>query len=216
MKENILILSKTQMNDNRVCVGGLTYSGKFVRLLDSYGNNLPEDTKFAPRQVWEIDYIPKADIVPPHNEDVFIKNWEKKGKLNDKITVKQFIEKREVKIWRGHPDELFDRLIQWTHNGSGFIDKHGGIPNNSVGFWISDKDLKRQDYYGIRYNYPTANERRKIKFKGFIEPVDIIPSGTLLRVSLARWHSFEEEETPKCWLQLSGWYDLITNDDLQL
>ena len=99
MKENVLILSKTQMNNNKVCVGGLTFSGKFVRLLDSYGNNLPEDTRFAPRQVWEIDYIPKADIVPPHNEDVFIENLEKKGKLKDEITVKQFIEKRKVKIW---------------------------------------------------------------------------------------------------------------------
>lgn len=49
---------------------------------------------------------------------------------------------------------------------------------------------------------------RSIKFKGFEEPVDVIPAGTLLRVSLARWVSFNEGEEPKCWLQLSGWYDL--------
>ena len=38
------------------------------------------------------------------------------------------------------------------------------------------------------------------------EPISEIPSGTLLRVSLARWWKKYEEEEKKCYLQLSGWY----------
>jgi hypothetical protein len=57
-----------------------------------------------------------------------------------------------------------------------------------------------------------------LKFKGTEDPVDIIHAGTLIRVSLARWKAFNEGEQPKCWLQLSGWYDLgessIEDDDL--
>ena len=49
---------------------------------------------------------------------------------------------------------------------------------------------------------------RSIKFKGIEDSVNRIPAGTLIRVSLARWKSFNEGEDPKCWLQLSGWYDL--------
>ena len=44
MKDIVLILSKTKMNNNQVCVGGLTLSGRYVRLMDENGNNQPENT----------------------------------------------------------------------------------------------------------------------------------------------------------------------------
>lgn len=208
MKEDVLILSKTRMNNDQVCVGGLTLSGRYVRLLDEHGNNQPEDTDLAPKQGWEIEFLERPNNRPPHVEDVLVQNRTSKGKLKDHITIKDFIQKRKIPIWEGHPDVLFDSLIKWTSNGSGFIDEAGGIPNHSVGFWISDKDLRRNDYKGIRYQYPSSNEWRSMKFKGLEEPVDIIPAGTLIRVSLARWKAFEGEVIEKCWLQLSGWYDL--------
>lgn len=213
MKETVLILSKTKMNNNKVCVGGLTLKGRYVRLLDKYGNNQPENTDLAPKQAWEIEFTEKPNSIPPHVEDVIIQNRVQKGILGEDITIKDFIEKRSIPIWRGQPEELFDKLIQWTASGSGFIDKNGGIPNHSVGFWISDKDLSRKDYQGIRYQYPAIIGWRSVKFKGLEEPIEIIPAGTLLRVSLARWKSFNEGEEPKCWLQLSGWYDLGEHSD---
>lgn len=213
MKEIVLILSKTQMNNNQVCVGGLTLKGRYVRLLDENGNNQPENTDLAPKQAWEIEFVERENNVPPHIEDIIVQRRTRKGSLNNTITIKDFIEKRNIPIWRGNPDQLFDQLIQWTPSGSGYIDRNGGIPNHSVGFWISDKDLKRKDYKGVRYQYPSTTEWRSIKFKGIEEPVDIIPAGTLIRVSLARWVSFNEGEAPKCWLQLSGWYDLGNHSD---
>lgn len=208
MKETVLILSKTHMNNGLACVGGITFSGRYVRLLDPRGNNQPEDTDLALKQGWEIEFTERPNSTPPHVEDILVQNREKKGKLKNSITIKDFIEKKNITIWRGHPDELFDKLIQWTAGGSGFIDKNGGIPNHSVGFWVSDQDLRRKDFMGIRYQYPSMIGWRSIKFKGFEEPVDVIPAGTLLRVSLARWVSFNKGEEPRCWLQLSGWYDL--------
>lgn len=213
MKEVVIILSKTQMNNNQVCVGGLTLKGRYVRLLDEDGHNQPENTDLEPKQAWEIEFTERPHNVPPHVEDIIVKNKARKGSLKDDITIKDFIEKRKIPIWRGHPDNLFDNLIQWTASGSGYIDEDGGVPEHSVGFWISDRDLRKKEYKGVRYQYPSSSGWRSIKYKGLDEPVEVIPAGTLIRVSLARWKSFEEDETPKCWLQLSGWYDLGIHSD---
>lgn len=213
MKEVVLILSKTQMNNNQVCVGGLTMKGRYVRLLDENGSNQDENTDLNPKQAWEVEFVERANNTPPHVEDILIQSRTRKGSLKNGITIKDFIEKRSIPIWRGHPDELFGKKIQWTQSGSGYINQNGGVPDHSVGFWISDEDLKRNDHKGIRYKYPSANGWRSLKFKGMEEPVDIIPAGTLIRVSLARWISFNEGEESKCWLQLSGWYDLGQHSD---
>lgn len=213
MKEVVIILSKTHMNNGQCCIGGLTLGGRYVRLLNEHEENQPEDTDLKPKQAWEIEFTERPNNTAPHIEDILVTNRVSKGRLKDSITVKDFIQKREIPIWNGHPDNLFNNLIQWTSSGSGFIDRDGGVPNHSVGFWISDRDLKRRDYNGIRYQYPQADGWRSVKFKGFQNPVDLIPAGTLIRVSLARWKAFNENENPKCWLQLSGWYDLGKHSD---
>ena len=207
MMTTVLILSKTHMN-NGSCVGGITFEGRYVRLLDENGNNQPVNTDFSPKQVWNIEFKEPANTTAPHIEDIIVLNKQQKETLNNKILIKDFLLEKEITIWRGNPNELFDRLIRFTPNGSGYIDKNG-IPKHSVGFWICDKDLKKQIEFSKAYfYYSNPNNIRKIKYKGFEEPVDIIPTGTLIRVSLARWKSFNENEEPKCWLQLSGWYDL--------
>ena len=116
------------------------------------------------------------------------------------------IDKINVKIWRGSTDILFDGHINWTPNGSGYISESGQIPENSVGFWIPDKELTRRDYNEkVRYSYPIR--WRNITFVGFQDPLDSIPAGTLVRVSLARWWSPDENEE-RCYLQLSGYYTI--------
>ncbi len=213
MKELALILSKTQMNNGQVCMGGLTWSGRHIRLFDKQENYLPRSVDLAPRQIWEIEFIERKNNKLPHVEDILVLNIGQRESLEDKISVKEFLESKNISIWRGHPDELFDKLIQWTPTGKGYIDENGGVPSHSVGFWISDKDLKRYDYKGVRYQYNSRIGWRNIKYKGIEESVPVIPAGTLLRVSLARWKTFNDEEQPKCWLQLSGWYDLGNRSD---
>lgn len=202
----VIILSKTEMNNGQVCVGGITSTGQYVRLLDPYANNQPKDTQFAPGQMWDIKFMERPNVRPPHIEDILCLQQILKEDIVSPISIKEFLEDKKVTIWRGHPDNLFDGLIQWTENGSGYIDEAGGLPSHSVGFWISDKALLRKENNGIRYLYPQSSGWRSIKYKGFDMPLDRIPAGTLIRVSLARWKSFMENEPPKCWLQLSGWY----------
>lgn len=110
----------------------------------------------------------------------------------------------DVKLWSGGIDNLFDGKLQWTSGGSGYISANGGIPENSVGFWMPNRDLRRNDYnHKVRYSYPI--EGKNISFVGLQNPIDTIPAGTLVRVSLARWWSPDESEE-RCYLQLSGWY----------
>jgi hypothetical protein len=194
--------------NGQICVGGiLTKSGKYVRILDEDGNNQPEDTPLDIRQVWEIEYINKSNCTPPHVEDILVLNQQKKGVLKQDIKIADYLLKTlRVKVWKGAPDNLFDGLIKWTSSGSGYIDNNG-IPSNSVGFWIADKDLSRNDYNGIRYKYTSMIGWRTIKFVGFQTPTPLIPSGTLIRVSLARWWQKDSLSDKCCYLQLSGWYD---------
>ena len=55
-------------------------------------------------------------------------------------------------------------------------------------FWRPDKPLTLDDS-GMRlhYCYSTPDGRAKLAFVGFQKPVNEIPAGTLVRVSLAHW-----------------------------
>jgi hypothetical protein len=205
----ILVLSKTQMK-SKFCVGGITMDGRYVRLMDNYGNYQPGDTPFLPRQIWDITFVESKGCKPPHIEDVLVTKKEFKKDLNDEIRIKDFIDERNIPIWKGSPDQLFDKLLRWTANGSGYISESGGLPGHSVGFWISDKNLSREPGYNnkTRYGYPNPAKFRSMAYTGAEKSIKQIPAGTLIRVSLAKWMSRPGDDEPKCWLQLSGWYDL--------
>lgn len=203
---DVIIVSKTHMS-NAACVGGVLANGKFVRLLDSDGHNQDSDTDIEVGEVYTISFSERADKTPPHIEDILVHSMTYKFTFEsiDKM-VEYLTSKLKVKIWKGSSDVLFDGNLQWTSGGSGYISESGGIPNNSVGFWIPDKDLKRNDFNErVRYSYPLR--WRNISYVGFQNPIDIIPAGTLVRVSLARWWSPNDDEE-RCYLQLSGWYGL--------
>jgi hypothetical protein len=208
----ILILSKTHMNHGKCCVGGITNSGRYVRLLTPAGENQNEDTELAPRQVYDIKFTERPNNTPPHIEDVLIQSRKLKGVLEDHIEIIDFIVEREIPIWKGSPDVLFDKKIQWTDNGSGYINKKA-VPEHSVGFWIPDKDLTKNIFYNkVRYNYRSKIGWRSLPYVGFDEAIETIPAGTLVRVSLARWWDTKGTTELRCPLQLSGWYDYSESD----
>lgn len=114
-------------------------------------------------------------------------------------------------ICKGNIDNLFDKSLKFTTHGKGYINS-SKVPQQSVSFWIADKDLiKYIDSDGkVRYKYqpddPWSPEIQ-IKYVGLQPTEDTIPKGTLLRVSLARWWAPDNTEIEKrCYLQLSGWY----------
>lgn len=203
---DVIIVSKTHMS-NAACVGGVLANGRFVRLLDSNGYNQDSDTELDIGDVYTITFSEREEITPPHVEDILVHSMEHKFTFSsiDKM-VEYLTDKLKVNIWKGSTEVLFDGKLQWTSGGSGYISDSGEIPDNSVGFWIPDKDLIRKDFNEkVRYSYPI--KWRNISFVGFQSPVDKIPKDTLVRVSLARWWSPNEDEE-RCYLQLSGWYGL--------
>ena len=216
---DVIIVSKTHMT-SAACIGALATNGKYIRLLNDGGYNQPIDTEFEIRQVWDIEFEERVDKKTPHIEDVIVKSKKLKGTLKDEITMLQLVQRYNAIIWRGSPEVLFDGLLQWTDSGSGYISDNSSIPNNSVGFWIPDKDLTKKIFYDKpRYSYPKTTNWRSLPYVGFEEAVEIIPAGTLVRVSLARWWDTNGTTEDRCSLQLSGWYDLkakqkAENDDL--
>lgn len=200
---DVIIVSKTHMS-NHACVGGVLANGRYVRLLNSEGYNQNSDTDMEIGKVYTITFSERQGTIPPHIEDILVNSIAYKFTFEsiDKM-VDYLINKLKIKIWRGSPNNLFDGKLLWTTGGSGYISKEN-IPEHSVGFWISDRHLNRNDFRDkIRFHYPILE--RNISYVGYQNPLNIIPSGTLLRVSLARWWSPNEEDE-KCYLQLSGWY----------
>lgn len=202
---DVIIVSKTHML-NHACVGGVLANGKFVRLLNSDGYNQDSDTDMEIGKVYSITYTERRDKIPPHVEDILVNSITYKFTFATILKMVDYLKNElKIQIWRGNPNNLFDGKLQWTSGGSGYISKRN-IPEHSVGFWISDRHLNRNDYNDkVRFHYPVSG--RNITYVGYQNPVNIIPSGTLIRVSLARWWSPNDDEE-KCYLQLSGWYGI--------
>lgn len=199
----VLIVSKTHMS-NAVCVGGLTADTyRNIRLLREGGWNQRVDTNYEVGDIWELTFTPRSEVRPPHVEDVIVSHGEHLGRAKD---IKQSLLNR-VQVWQGGPSTLYDGFLRFTSNGGGYISALSAIPQQSVGFWIPDKALlKREDDKG-KVRYHLASHDLKISYVGFAEPIDTLPAGTLLRVSLARWwRPTDSEVEERCYLQLSGWY----------
>ena len=201
----VLIVAKTRMGKG-ACIGGITQDGKSVRLI-------PADTdvhdgvgqEYEVGDLWEVEATPAPDITPPHVENIVVHKKRRLPPLRDPIAI---IEKyMPPKV--GGPAELYEGLTQSTSNGSLYTAESGGLPPYSTTFWRADQPLvldttsKR-----IRYFYSTEDGGRTLTFVGFQEPLQTIPAGTLLRVSLAHlWRPKDDSTTEyRCYVQLSGWF----------
>ncbi|MFD2918587.1 hypothetical protein ACFS6H_02625 [Terrimonas rubra] len=202
---NVLIVSKTRMHHGQCCVGGLTLEGKSIRLIMNNGNYPPENTDLSPGFIYNMKFTSKSKIDPPHIEDVIVQSYDLVEPLQ--VRMLDFIRNMGVPVWEGSPEELFDGKLQWTDNGSGYINK-ADIPTQSVGFWIPNQTLRKNIYYKkTRYSCNSNDTWYNIPYIGYDDAVKIIPAGTLIRVSLARWWDQMGTTELRCPLQLSGWYD---------
>lgn len=207
----ILITSKTHKG-KAACVGGLVITNnKLVRLLNPGNWDQYADTELDIGDVWNINFHDREDVEPPHIEDVIIQSKSYVRKIEN---ISDFLINSGITIYRGTPNQIFNGRLGWTGNGSGYIWNRDNLPTNSVGFWISNKDLVL-DEDDKHYNYESDNrfERNKrFPYVGFESKIDRIPAGTLMRMSLARWWKPEDSEIDeRCYLQLSGWYGLTNN-----
>lgn len=196
----VLITSKTKWGTN-YCIGGLELAtGQFVRLMNAMGGYQPYNNPFEIGQVWALNYAYKPDK-PPHVEDVRVTN---RKYLRDIEDLNGYLTKK-CTIWKGNYTSLYDGYLNWGWKGSGYLGNPKKLPNNSVGFWISDNDLiwDNEKYY--IYKVGKFGVDKQFSYRGIVAPIPIIPKGTLIRVSLAKWLPSKYVED-RCYAQISGWY----------
>lgn len=203
----VLIVAKTRMR-NQMCVGGIVIeSNRSVRLLTKTGDNQPVDTPFDIGELWEIDFHFGTGLVSPHVEDVLVQTA---SFLGTQPNLTNYLLPK-ISPWRGYPDQLFDGSLGATSTGRGFVSRNRTIPRRSTGFWIPDQSLRLQleDGRGNTreiYRYPTNDGVRVLPYVGCAPTISVIPPGTLVRISLARWWSPDGIFEERCYLQLSGWF----------
>ena len=204
----VLIVAKTRMGRG-ACIGAITETGESVRLIPF--NADPHDGangEYEVGEIWEISAEPETSLIPPHNENIVV---HKKSRLHPAKDTKDLVSAIELLMppKSGDPQELYEGLLKTTSSGSLYIAVDGDIPPYSTTFWRPDQPLTR-DTEGrrIRYRYPTENGSCTLTFVGFQEPIETIPAGMLLRVSLA--HRWRPEDQPDAeerhYAQISGWF----------
>ena len=201
----VLIVAKTRRGTG-ACVGGITQDGRSVRLIAAdAAHNEHAGLEYNVGDVWEIESHPDPDIVPPHVENIVVQAA-RHLKRADNL---EAIIGRFMPPATGGPEKLFDGKLQHLSSGALFVAEQTGLPSRSTQFWITDQPLQR-DCEGkrIRYRHPTNDGGRLLTFVGFQDPPEIIPAGTLLRVSLAHWWRPKDkpDEELRCHVQLSGWF----------
>jgi hypothetical protein len=177
-------------------------SAKSVRLLRRDGTNLFEDHPIEVGELWDVSCTSRDPVIPPHVEDVLVKSGKSVAVVP---SLKQAIIDL-VDPWTGDVRGIFEGQLQTTRHGKGYIGHERPLPSCSTGFWRSDVELRRgQSTGGERYWFPEGGFISSVKYVGMEDAVDVIPHGSLVRFSLARWLAFVD--TPeRCYLQLSGWY----------
>jgi hypothetical protein len=207
----ILIVSKTRMNNNRVCVGGIDLDKSIsVRLLDRNRNHeFEKDCLYKIREIYDIEYTHEPRQLP-HSEDIRVLQKKKIDELNQAWSILDILRKQNIQIYSGNIRVTFEGKLNLTEGGALYISEEN-VPQYSTCFWICDREIRRHDFNEkIRYNY-NDNTRQwgyNIPFVGLEEnPAQIISRGTLIRLSLATWWKPENSEVEeRCYLQLSGWY----------
>jgi ATP-dependent DNA helicase RecQ len=204
----VLIVAKTR-RARGACIGALAPDGRSLRL--EAANAASDEHAGSEYAVGDVH----PQIVPPHVETVVVYAKSRLRRAADPIGA---IERLMPPI-QGPVEALYDGLLRRTDTGMLYLAGHGELPSRSTLFWRPDRPL-RLVTDGVRLHYcydchPDAGDasagdtgERRLAFVGFQEPLDVIPAGTLVRVSLAHWwHPRDHPEHElRCYGQLSGWF----------
>ena len=67
---NVLVVSKTKMGNNYTCIGSISNTGVYMRLLSFDGSNMLKNVEININDNLYIKYKKREDTQPPHNEDI--------------------------------------------------------------------------------------------------------------------------------------------------
>jgi hypothetical protein len=200
---NVLVVAKTRMTQNRMCLGAHDLETfRSLRLFRHDGSYLERDAPIEIGDVLDLQYEPRSNLHPPHVEDVLVAQGPAR-RVGRREEIATLVLERDV-VWRSVA-ELFDGLLCFTASGSAYIPVDGPQPGRSTGYWLPDRELHRRTYnHRIRYGYGAAG-LNSMPYVGVDEGPETIPARSLLRLSLSRPNQ-PPNQPNACWLQLSGWF----------
>lgn len=197
----VVIVSRTKMK-NGVCCGGFNLeTGEFIRLHTAKGANLPVEAPYNVGQVFDLKYKTAWNPRPkPHVEDKQVFSGEYIKQLST-IELRQAII-NNCPVLEGDLSSVFQGFLK-PDKYAMYIGQNA-VPEYSVCFWRPNAPLKLVNFMGKPRYYFNG---QYISFVGFQSPVNVIPAGTLVRLSLANWWSPDgNPKNLRCYLQISGWY----------
>ncbi len=221
----IVIVARTVMGSMR-CLGGVVIQNNrafLVRPIQEEGAvGWPEETDVQIGEVWEVGLRRSRDVEPPHIEDCVCQFHEYVETLSTQDLLALV---RDLKcIRRGGIGRLFEGRLRYTRSAMprAYISGRGDasrLPAGSVGFWelpaalnlhVEDRDGRQRPLYAYEGPYGAIY----LPYVGESQAPAVLPKGTIVRVSLARWWSPDGNPTmeERCYLQLSGWYGLVDDD----
>ena len=203
------------MQENRVCIGGVDLDNRCsIRLLNCDGHHETSDEcPYELLSIWEIEYSRTNRRPAPHNEDI---NVHKRTKTSKIVKPKELLKlpNYNVKVYnKTSLLKTFDEKLNSTDNGSLYISQEKGVPEFSTCFWVCDKDLRKNRFstdQKIKYDYRDNDGKwYHITYVGIDNCPDTIKASSLIRLSLAHWwHPEDCEVEDRCYLQLSGVFNL--------
>ena len=208
----VLIVGKTKKWD-KTCVGGITIdNAQSIRLLTSNGDDHPKNTPYNLGDMWDMQLkAPRRNqIKKPHTENTLVLQDDHMETYSLSAVRKYVTEAIGAPLIE--PKHLFDGLLRFTDNRKWYVSPSDGLPSYSTGFWRLQKALRlfwvtqnkeRKSRY-IYVDNEGGNPTFDVPYVGYQEPLEVIPSHTVLRFSLAQ--PFSNDKQKRCYLQLSGWF----------
>lgn len=210
-RDKVLVLARTLMKNNRVCIGGVLLSNnRYIRLLDLEEKNVMKSEPYQIGEIYDIHYFFRQNIIPPHIEDVIISY----RKFFRKMLPAEFFAKiNTLNLRLGCIKNLFEQCLNWNER-KGFLTRQNIPKNGSV--LITSLDYNLIKFENNKYlSAKIDNLWHYIPYVGeyLIQDSFIIPKGTLIRFSIARWwtgHNHTDSNgfvQERAYLQISGFYN---------
>ena len=205
MKTKVVIVSRTRVGENGLCIGALSSSFNHFRLTPDWPGR---DSRFWSRRTCDmrvgdcldVTLAKPPSVISPHVEDMIVKDHSKYNSLTYP-QLRSYLRNNSQHIrdrwWSGPPKSMFDGKLETTHSGSFYL-PDGTTYSKSTGYWQPGKELSFDDGYYF-YEGTTLH----MKYVGDAKPFPTIFARAVVRVSLSTsWQNNDGDSG--CWLQLSG------------
>ncbi len=220
-----IVVAVTRMREGRRCVGALEVDPapdgyiplRNLRLHKSDGAYFHvQEFPFHVGQILEVEYTPSPNRRLPHTEDCRVHKLHPTGELQPPLAdaIMAIISRNSVvPVYKDSIDSTFEGILEVDPDtGIRSVSQQGGIPNFSTCFWIAHHEVEVWRTSEGRVRLRSEAWNISVPYVGESPLVeDLIPAGSLLRLSLSRWWRKTPDALPRCYLQVSQYYGVLSS-----